>query len=229
MNSYLLWDVDGTLLKNGARASVLYDEAITELTGFVSDTPGQGEHGKTDGQIIAERLAQYGLDPDLHGLVSVRLDELSVDANSGPNRREILPWVREALAAVRDAGWTNALLTGNSITRARAKLVGAGLDEGDFDWEHSHFGDLARKRSDVTLAAASALGDEPRVIVGDTPSDGEAAAAAGIPFVAVATGIFSAEELSGTGALDVIDDLQTGLPRLLAVLARLEKSAFADS
>lgn len=221
MASYVLWDVDGTLLKNGARASRLYDEAIEAVAEFVPDTPGQGEHGKTDGQIIAERLAQYGLDADLHAAVSAQLDELSTAAYSGPNKREVAPGVREALVAVREAGWVNALLTGNSVTRARVKITGAGLDAHDFDWEHSYFGDQARKRSEITLAANAALAGHAQVIVGDTPSDGDAADAAGIPFIAVATGVFGADELQATSALVVLDDLVTGRDELLAQLDQL--------
>ena len=222
MAAYLLWDVDGTLLLNSSQASRMYDVAIEQVTGFVPDTAGPGEHGKTDGQIIAERLAQYDLDPGLHAAIGARLDELSTDLYLGGGAgREVAPGVPEALAAVRDAGWINTLLTGNSPTRARVKLVGAGLDAADFDWEHSFFGDRTRARREITDAAAAALGAQPRVIVGDTPSDGSAADAAGIPFIAVATGVFDAGVLSGTSALAVLDDLVSGLDELLDVLSRL--------
>jgi phosphoglycolate phosphatase len=220
VNFYVLWDVDGTLVKNGARASRLYDEAIEAVTGFVPDSPGQGEHGKTDGQIIAERLAQYGLDADLHSAIGTKLDELSIEAYSGEYRREVAPGVPEALAAVRDAGWVNAILTGNSVARARVKVEGAGLDVDAFDWSHSFFGDQARQRSEVTAAAVAQL-DGSSVIIGDTPSDDVAAQAAGIPFIAVATGVFPAEELGTTGALVVLDDLASGLDTLLSTLAVL--------
>lgn len=221
MNFYVLWDVDGTLVLNGARASRLYDEAIEAVTGFIPDSPGQGEHGKTDGQIVAERLAQYGLDPDLHSSIGTKLNELSIEAYSGEYRREVAPGVQAALNAVREAGWVNAILTGNSIDRARVKIAGAGLDVDGFDWSHSFFGDQARQRSEVTAAAVAAL-DGPSVIVGDTPSDDVAAQAAGIPFIAVATGVFSAEKLGETGALVVLDDLASGLDTLIATLATLK-------
>jgi len=218
---YVLWDVDGTLLLNGALAGSLYDEAIEYVSGYTPGGTRPGEHGKTDGQIIAERLAQYGLDSELHDAVGARLDELSVIASTGSHRREAAPGVPDALAAVRTAGWTNALLTGNSPTRARAKLGGAGIDLDAFDWEHSFFGDRTRQRSEITAAARAALADRPSVIVGDTPSDDLAAAAAGIPFIAVATGIFPAEELAQTGALVVLPNLVQGLPQLRAQLDAL--------
>lgn len=221
MTRYALWDIDGTLLKNGAKAGQLYDQAVEYVTGFRADTLSPGEHGKTDGQIIAERLAQYGLDPVHHAAVGARLDVLSTEANLGPNRRELAPGVPEALAAVRHAGWINALLTGNSPTRARVKLVGAGLSEDDFDWDRSYFGQTALQRSDITAAAREGLQGLTSVIIGDTPSDGSAADSAGIPFIAVATGVFDRSILEQTSALTVLDDLVTGLPALLSQLDTL--------
>ncbi len=227
MPKYVLWDIDGTLLKNARFGGGLYDEAIKQVTGFTPLGPRPAEHGKVDGQIIAERLAEYGLSPDFQDEVSERLDALALERHiNGGDRRELVPGAREALAAVAAAGWTNAILTGNSTTRARSKFLGAGLDPDLFDWDHSFFGGQARQRTDVTAAAATALGDEPHVIVGDTPTDDLAAAAAGIPFIAVATGVFSMERLRRTGAVLVVPDLVTGLGDLLgelrnmAVLAR---------
>ena len=221
VSRFVLWDVDGTLLMNGAKAGSLYDEAIEFVSGYAPGGTRPGEHGKTDGQIIAERLAQYELDPDLHAAVGAKLDELSVVASTSSHRRKPTPGVGAALAAVAEDGWTNALLTGNSPTRARAKLSGAGIDIGAFDWKHSFFGDRTRRRSEITAAASAALLDQPSVIIGDTPSDDLAAATAGIPFIAVATGIFSRAELGETGAVVVLDDLVSGLPELRSTLRTL--------
>lgn len=222
MTNYVLWDVDGTLLRNGgAEAGTLYDEAIKDVTGFQPGGRRPAEHGKVDGQIIAERLDEYGLSQDHHEAVSARLEALSRERHTGASRRELAPGVREALAAVAAAGWANCLLTGNSPGRARAKFDGAGLDADLFDWEHSYFGNRARARSEVTANARAGLGDAPVVIIGDTPTDDVAAQSAGIPFIAVATGIYSTEDLRNTGAIVVLDDLASGLDTLLATLGEL--------
>jgi phosphoglycolate phosphatase len=73
-------------------------------------------------------------------------------------------------------------------------------------------------RADIARRARTAVGDATLVIVGDTPSDGEAAAAAGIPFLAVATGAFDETALREAGAALVIPDLETGLDALLEAL-----------
>ena len=218
----MLWDVDGTLLLNGSRAGMLYDEAIAAVTGVRPEGRQQGEHGKTDAQIITERLAANGLDPACFDAVSARLDELSAAGNAGPFARDQAPGVASAVAAVAEAGWTNGILTGNSPARVRHKFAGAGLDGRLFDWRHSYFGDRAVRRDAITAAAREDLGEEAVVVIlGDTPSDAAAADAAGFAFVAVATGVFSEAELRRTSARAVVPDLEHGLPDVLDALERI--------
>jgi phosphoglycolate phosphatase len=219
----VLWDVDGTLLLNSAKAGAFYHDAIREVAGVgpAPDEPHAVEHGKTDGQIIAERLERWGGDPALFGAVSARMDELSEAYLTDAARRQAAPGVDAALHAVAGAGWANGLLTGNSRHRARVKLQGAGIDVAAFDWERSWFGDRFLRRSDLTAAARDDLRGATAVILGDTPADGAAADAVGFPFIAVATGVYPEEELRGTSAVLVMADLERGLPALLETLATL--------
>jgi phosphoglycolate phosphatase-like HAD superfamily hydrolase len=221
----VLWDVDGTLLLNGSRSGHLYDEAIADVTGVRPAGPRQGEHGKTDAQILTERLRATGLEPSLLPVVAARLDELSEAGNAGPYARRIAPGVEAALDALAAAGWTNGVLTGNSPARVRFKLAGAGLDLGRFDLEHSYFGDRALTRDAITIAAREDLGrDAVAVILGDTPSDAVAADAAGLPFLAVATGVYGEAELAATSAVVVVPDLEQGLPAVLDALGRIAQA-----
>lgn len=216
----VLWDIDGTLLLNSSTAGAFYHDAIREVAG-VAPGPGEPravEHGKTDGQILSERLARWGGDPALFDAVSRRMDELSDAYLTDAARRQAAPGVDAALQAVAAAGWTNGLLTGNSPHRARVKLQGAGIDVDAFDWDRSWFGDHHLRRSDLTAAARADLGDATAVILGDTPADGEAADAVGFPFLAVATGAYTEEELRSTSAVVVVPDLVEGLPALLDAL-----------
>lgn len=217
----VLWDVDGTLLLNSATAGTFYTDAIREVAGVgprPGEPPGAVEHGKTDAQIITERLTRWGGDPALLAAVSARIDELSEAYRTDAARRTPAPGVAAAMPALAAAGWTNGLLTGNSPHRARVKLEGAGVDVEAFDWAHSYFGDRAVIRSAITAEAAAALAGSTAVIVGDTPADGAAADAVGFPFVAVATGVYGEEELRRTNAVLVVPDLVEGLPALLDVL-----------
>jgi phosphoglycolate phosphatase-like HAD superfamily hydrolase len=223
----VLWDVDGTLLLNAARAGRLYDEAITAVTGVVPEDAAPNEHGMTDAGILTSRLQAYGLDAALLPQVTERLNALSEHAYSGEHARRQAPGVPAALAAVAGAGWTNGLLTGNSPTRVRAKFASAGLEPALFDWDRSWFGDATPVRADLVQRARAELGDTLAVIVGDTPADGVAADAAGLPFLAVATGAYDTDTLRGTSARLVIDDLVSGLPALLDALAGLAQRSSA--
>jgi len=219
----MLWDIDGTLLLNSAKAGAFYHDAIREVAG-VGPGPDEShavEHGKTDGQILTERMERWGADLALFDAVSARMDELSDAYLTDASRRQAAPGVGTAVLAFAAAGWVNGLLTGNSRHRARVKLEGAGIDVAPFDWDRSYFGDRFVRRSDLTAAARADLAGSTAVILGDTPADGEAADAVGFPFLAVATGAFTEDRLRATSARVVVPDLEQGLPALLEALARL--------
>ena len=215
VTTYILWDVDGTLVRNGKDAGNLYHEAVELAAGHAIANRLPNTHGKTDGQILRETLAAHGLPETLHADASRHLDELSRLRHEGGNHRELCPGVQEALAATAARGWVNCLLTGNSAQRSRYKVTGAGVDAELFDWRHSWFGEVSPVRSELTLRARAELPDDTLVIVGDTLGDDIAATAAGIPFIAVATGVFTADDLRETDAVLVIDDLDSGLDELL--------------
>ncbi|HEY5321024.1 MAG TPA: HAD family hydrolase [Galbitalea sp.] len=217
MNTSILWDVDGTLLRNGREAANLYHEAIELTAGRALPVVFPQMHGKTDGQVLAETLAAHDLDPQLHAAARHHLDELSRLRHERGLHREICPGVPEALDLVADRGWTNLLLTGNGENRARFKIEGSGLPVDAFDWAHSYFGDVTPLRSDLTIRARAALGGR-LVVIGDTPADEVAARAAGIPFIGVATGVYSADDLRGEGAIAVVDDLAAGLDEVVAAI-----------
>lgn len=217
---YILWDVDGTIVKNGTDAGNLYHEAIELAAGRTIADRLPNRHGKTDGQILWETLEAHGLPASLHAAAALHLDELSRLRFERGAHRELCPGVLEALAATAALGFTNALLTGNGRARSFYKVTGAGVPESAIDWEHSYFGNVTPIRSDLTIAARQDL-DGAIVILGDTLNDGVAADAAGIPFFAVATGAFTAGELRETSARVVVDDLVTGLDEIVEQLGAL--------
>jgi phosphoglycolate phosphatase-like HAD superfamily hydrolase len=218
VSTFVLWDIDGTLIRNTPQAGSLYLDSIEQVTGIRPTVRVQNPHGMTEGQLLTEILLVN--DIDVHHLPAVleRLDELSRVQHEAGHTREACSGAAEAIAAVAERGWTNALLTGNGPTRARFKLIAAGFSPDDFDWDHSFFGHLSPTRHHLTADARSALTTHAAVIVGDTPKDGEAADTAGIPFIAVATGAYDVQSLHATSALVVVDDLASGLDSLLAAI-----------
>lgn len=218
MSTFILWDIDGTLIYNTAQAGSLYLDSIEQVTGVRPTVRVTDPHGMTEGQLLTEILLANGLDAGRLPAVLVRLDELSRQQHESGWTREACAGASEAIAAIAGHGWTNGLLTGNGRNRARYKLLAAGIDVEQFDWEHSFFGAESPTRHHLTASVRKALGDSAAIIIGDTPKDGEAADSAGIPFIAVATGVYSAEELAETSALVVVPDLVSGLDAVIAAI-----------
>ncbi|MEP6478834.1 MAG: HAD hydrolase-like protein [Rhodoglobus sp.] len=220
MTTYILWDIDGTLILNNVKAGSLYVDSIRDVTGTAPTVRVKDPHGMTEGQLLAEILGVNGLDVAALPAVLTRLDELSLATYELGETRERAAGVLEALAEVTAHGWTNALLTGNGPRRARYKVAAAGIDPELFDWDHSFFGHESPTRHALTALVGASIGDAHAVIVGDTPKDGEAADSAGIPFIAVATGAFTAASLKETSALVVVDDLEEGLDEVIAAITQ---------
>jgi phosphoglycolate phosphatase-like HAD superfamily hydrolase len=131
----------------------------------------------------------------------------------GTGRKEVLPGIREILAALeaRDEVFVG-LVTGNFEAGAQVKL-------GYFDlWRYftcgAFGGDAADRNALVPFALERARGcglpdiaDEDILVIGDTPHDVTCAHAAGAIAVGVATGTSPVEELEAAGAQHVFQDL----------------------
>jgi phosphoglycolate phosphatase len=109
---------------------------------------------------------------------------------------------------------------GNGPNRSRYKLLAAGYDLELFDWDHSYFGHEMPTRHHLTAGARDGLVGHHAFIIGDTSVDGLAADSAGIPFIAVATGVYTGQELRHTNAILVLDDLVSGLDAATATIAQ---------
>ncbi|MFF3853743.1 HAD family hydrolase [Micromonospora sp. NPDC002575] len=120
-----------------------------------------------------------------------------------------MPGAVEAIAAVHAHGGRVVVVTSKLGRLARLHLDHLGLAVDELA------GDLFAEGKATALRAHGAT-----LYVGDHTADMVAAAAAGVPGVAVATGPCSAEELRSAGASLVLADL-TGFPAALATMIRL--------
>jgi len=202
----VLWDIDGTLVLNAVSPGNLYHLALERAVGRDLALRVGHQHGRTDAGLIAEHVRAHHLDDALIPTVTGHLRDLTDERHRRGDRRSPAPGATAIVQRFAALGWRNGLLTGNSEHRARVKLAGAGFAVDAFDWEHSFFGDEEVDRSGVTARAAAALAGTRAVIVGDTPRDGEAADTAGIPFLAVATGVYDVDALRTTNAVTVARD-----------------------
>jgi phosphoglycolate phosphatase-like HAD superfamily hydrolase len=217
----VLWDLDGTLVLDDSPQGGLgvFAQALREVSGQ-EPVSIPDRHGKVDWQILDEIRRGAGLPTSVAGPLTRRFKELSVEWYSEPaNACTPVPGVAEALRAVHEAGWVNALITGNSKVRAHVKLQSAGFDPGLFDWDHSFFGEIYPDRAALARAATRAV--HQGVLVGDTGGDGVAANAGGFPFVAVTTGGNDAASFTKYGPVLVVENWNTQLDAFVATVTAL--------
>ena len=211
-----LFDIDGTLINcTDAVHYFAFCEALHSLAGRPLNLDGVIAHGNTDVGILRDALTLAGIPETAWraNLSSARdLMCAFVEARTTDLCTTVLASVPDVLGHLAGRGAVLGVATGNLARIGRAKLESAGL------LRHFHFGgysDAFEYRRDVfsgALAQARALaGQNASVCVfGDTPEDIRAARANGLDVVAVATGIYTFEELAAESpdrCLHSFDDL----------------------
>lgn len=217
----VLWDIDGTLVSNHESDEMLFVTAMEAVLGPVGEVLHPYRHGKTDLQQVTEYLLGNGGGAGDVPNATKALVEASEKHFAEPGERVAQPGVLELLGDLKLAGHVNALLTGNGPERASLKLRSAGLLTSFFDFSRSFFGAESSSRPDLARGAARRAAEEGLlpVIIGDTVADAEAAAAASIPFVGVATGIDDIHHLAEVPNTLVVRDLANGRAAVLDLLA----------
>jgi phosphoglycolate phosphatase-like HAD superfamily hydrolase len=207
----LLFDIDGTLLSSatGAHSRAL-DGAIREVHGVRTDDLRSkiGPAGRTDGEIA--RLILLDL-----GVSAWRIDERADAVREACCRiyaeicppdlsDHVVPGIADLLTWLsgRD-GVTLGLLTGNFEPVARLKLKRAGIGRW-FAPGNGAFGSDSEDRAELPAIARRRAGHARRdqtVVIGDTPRDIACARADDVRCVAVATGQYGVDELTGADAV----------------------------
>ena len=223
MRRHILWDIDGTLILNSRDGATVYLDAFTRVTGSPPHRRIANPHGMTEGQLLAELLHLNGRPAAMLDDLLTELDLRTRAQHESGHTREAVAGGPQALCEVASRGWTNALLTGNGPLHSRYKLLAAGYSTEDFSWENSFFGDRSPDRHHLTSLVTPLLGEGTHVIIGDTPNDGLAADSANIPFIAVATGAYTASDLQSTSAIVVVEDLEHGLADVLGAISELNQ------
>jgi phosphoglycolate phosphatase len=230
----LLFDIDGTLLTGATEAhrDALH-QALLEVHGV--DARGAplsiAPAGRTDPEIARAILLDAGVSAERIDERADAVREATCLAYAGlcpatlshtvlPGVRKLLDWLS---AHDEGEGPILGLLTGNYESVARLKLMRAGI-LGHFPAGQGAFGSDAEDRAMLPAIArrrAGTLGRphprEQTIVIGDTPRDIACARADGLRCVAVATGPFAAEELTGADALvPGAAGVRTALEQLLA-------------
>lgn len=196
-----LFDIDGTLLntRDGVHYHAFH-HAVQNVFGVNSHIDGVPVHGNTDIGILRAVLRREGVsDADFERRVPMAIDHMCAEVrqNKAGIHIELCPSIRELLEHLRAAGRVLGIVSGNLAPIGWTKLEVAGLREvfafGCFSEEHELREDIFRAG---IREAERILGRGAEVcVVGDTPSDIAAGRAIGVPVIAVATGIYSQEQL----------------------------------
>lgn len=199
-----LFDIDGTLLHcHDAVHYHAFCNVLTSVAGRPVTLDGIPVQGKIDPGILRDAFAHAGVpEADWLPRLPTLLQQMGDHAEAHENDFdiEVLPGVRATLEHLRQRGKLLSVGTGNLQRIGWAKLRHCGLR--DF-FTLGGFSDQFHHRGDMIAAAASAARtalQNPNasiLVLGDTPGDIAAARFAGVDVLAIATGIYSADQLQG--------------------------------
>ena len=213
----ILFDIDGTLLHApGGRAA--FAQAFKEAFGWEQGVEHINFYGATDLNVFRGICVERGVEPtaDMERAFFERLAP-ALNSRLAENPPTLFPNVGNILELL-SKGWKLGIVTGNIEATAWAKLHHAGIAHyfsfGGFGCTHADRAEIARQ----ALKASGVKHPEKVFLIGDTPSDINAAKVNGFISIAVATGGFNSQELEKSGADFVFEDL-TDTDRLLSILS----------
>jgi phosphoglycolate phosphatase-like HAD superfamily hydrolase len=207
----LLFDIDGTLLRGAAskHAEALL-HAISEVYGVPAPHAlGIDPAGRTDVEIARLVLLNHDVGGDRidRGLADLKLRTVEEFARRCPPSLAdcLVPGIADLLRSLAARpGVVLSLVSGNLEPVARLKLSRAGIgdlfahDQGAFgsdSEDRTELPPLARRRAAVD--GGGAYPRERTLVIGDTPRDIACAQADELRCLAVTTGSFTAEQLTG--------------------------------
>jgi phosphoglycolate phosphatase-like HAD superfamily hydrolase len=196
-----LFDIDGTLLRDPGRVHYnAFSKACLEVLGHPLSLEPVTVAGSTDPRILRDAFAAAGIADETWRPHQPRLLEAicsAVEREAASMQLTIMPGVVDALRHLAAAGKWLGVATGNLESIGWLKLERSELRQ---HFTFGGFSDAHEQRADMIAAAAAAArklagAHASVVVVGDTPSDIEAARANALPVIAVATGHSSFDRL----------------------------------
>ena len=215
----VLFDVDETLVHTGGSGARSWKFAFQKIYGIPADIGAHSSAGETDPQVALATfkgvLDREPSDEELDLLYGQYLRHLAEDIYVSDGYR-MLPGADWCLEALGNAGVLLGIVSGAMEGAARTKLMPANLNR------FFIFGSYGSDSPDRTELTGIAIEKAARLhrgltpgqvfVVGDTPHDIEATRGAGAVSVGVASGHFSAAELTEAGADHVLASLTEPFP-----------------
>jgi phosphoglycolate phosphatase-like HAD superfamily hydrolase len=193
----ILWDIDGTLIRNRDNISNKHILAINEVMGIEAQAINNTS-GMTDLQIVKKiaDINSINLSPNQLQSILVLLDELTKkEIKAAPTKAHFN--VEKTLKKTNLRGWQNGVLTGNTQKRGELKIKSAKLTK-YLNSEYFFFGNTFTDRNKLVEQCTKYLSNRNiyrTVIVGDTPLDIISAKKQNVPVIAIANGKFTYQEL----------------------------------
>ncbi len=196
-----LFDIDGTLLNSrDAIHYFAFRNALKTIYGFEATIDGVPVHGNTDIGILRAVCRLQGVSdadferrlPTINQMMSEEVLSRASDIHA-----DLCPSIVDLLQRLHDSGKLIGVVTGNFEAIGWAKLSATGLRK---FFHFGSFSDQTERRADIfrngLAEVRRRLGPQATsYVIGDTPSDIEAAKEVEVPIIAVATGIYPKEQL----------------------------------
>lgn len=202
MKRYLLFDIDGTLVKCMSAGKDSIKRAFEELFHIQDAKVDIDYAGGTDGSLCIELFALNKIEVNPHNLSLFKQGyEQHLEKELKQGRSRLLPGVSELLGRLSDdPRYELGILTGNIQGTALLKLKAHRIDP---FFHFGGYGDHAKSRSDIArIAKLSAekfaggnLSSNQLIVLGDTPKDVKCSRAIGAFSVGVCTGFSSRQEI----------------------------------
>ncbi|MFH1582599.1 MAG: HAD hydrolase-like protein [bacterium] len=217
MNKFILFDIDGTLIKKISKTSlhsISFSKAIKKVFGVDCNIHTIAPDGKTDQQIVIEVLATKGIDEEeIRGKMKEVMKEMVTifEENIETEEMTASKGSKELIEELSKNNILTGLLTGNLEPIAMAKMKKVGLDNyfkiggfGSDDEVRSNLIKIAIKRAENVFDFNY---NDNVFVIGDTPLDIRAGKEAKIKTIGVATGKYSIEDLKKENPNFVFNDL----------------------
>jgi phosphoglycolate phosphatase len=227
-NALVLWDVDHTLIETGGVGQELFQAAFKQATGHPLVHPAEVT-GRTEPAIFQESVERHHItysEALLEHYADLLAKQYRQHAGEMASRGRALPGAVDAIAALAEHGpVVQSVLTGNlrqvAVTKLKTFNLDAGLDTdvgayGDDDPVRAHLVPIARRRAAEKYQTSFPA--DSTILVGDSPSDIEAAHNGGARIVAVASGKSTPDDLRHAGAEVILTSLQDTQAVVRAIL-----------
>lgn len=209
----LLFDIDGTLIDAGGAGQGAMEDAIEHEFGVRGPVTGIPTAGRTDRAIAIDLFKFHDIELNDENWSRYLASYFRFLPDSLHRRTgSILPGVTPLIERLAGHdGTLLGLLTGNFAQGARLKLTHYGLMNhfllGGYGDHHTDRDDVAREALKMAQSHHPALEVSRLWVIGDTPADIRCGRAIGANVLAVATGIYSADELRPHQPDLLLDDL----------------------